>query len=170
MNKFKKILLGTLSVLTLGLFVATGAKVNAATTSYSFTYSAITTDGTTKPADKAPLSQAMLGEANAFLKIKDGETTNSNVTYRTSNSCIELKKDNLSVTFVGFGTLSVTVTSTGGSNTSNFGVKNSGGTFLTTSTSVSGVTLLDEPVADGGNYQFSGTANRTFTYDKRDSF
>ena len=31
MNKFKKILLGTLSVLTLGLFVATGAKVNAAT-------------------------------------------------------------------------------------------------------------------------------------------
>lgn len=30
MNKFKKILLGTLSVLTLGLFVGTGAKVNAA--------------------------------------------------------------------------------------------------------------------------------------------
>ena len=31
MNKFKKILLGTLSVLTLGLFVVTGTKVNAAT-------------------------------------------------------------------------------------------------------------------------------------------
>ena len=31
MNKFKKILLGTLSVLTLGLFVVTGARVNAAT-------------------------------------------------------------------------------------------------------------------------------------------
>lgn len=31
MNKFKKVLLGTLSVLTLGLFVVTGAKVNAGT-------------------------------------------------------------------------------------------------------------------------------------------
>ena len=37
MNKFKKVLLGALSVLTLGLFVATGAKVEAAT-SHTATY------------------------------------------------------------------------------------------------------------------------------------
>ena len=35
MNKFKKVLLGALSVLTLGLFVVTGAKVNAATSTYN---------------------------------------------------------------------------------------------------------------------------------------
>ena len=40
MNKFKKILLGALSVLTLGLFVVAGAKVNAATvTNYKITAS-----------------------------------------------------------------------------------------------------------------------------------
>ena len=33
MKRFKKIMLGALSVLTLGLFVATGVKVNAATLS-----------------------------------------------------------------------------------------------------------------------------------------
>ena len=38
MNKFKKILLGTLSVLTLGLFVVTGTKVNAATANRTFEF------------------------------------------------------------------------------------------------------------------------------------
>ena len=38
MNKFKKILLGTLSVLTLGLFVVTGSKVEAATAAVDGTY------------------------------------------------------------------------------------------------------------------------------------
>jgi len=36
MNRFKKIMLGALSVLTLGLFVVTGTKVNAATTDYYY--------------------------------------------------------------------------------------------------------------------------------------
>ncbi len=36
MNKFKKVMLGALSVLTLGLFVATGAKVDAASQDYTF--------------------------------------------------------------------------------------------------------------------------------------
>ena len=40
MNKFKKVLLGALSVLTLGLFVATGAKVNAGTTNTTYTLDA----------------------------------------------------------------------------------------------------------------------------------
>ncbi len=164
MNKFKKILLGTLSVLTLGLFVVTGAKVNAATNNYNFDYSAITIgDGTTtKPADKAALSQVMLGDANSFLHIKNGDEPNSKVTYRTSNGVIELVEDNLSVDFTGTGSISFGVASTGGSNVSNFGLK-SGSSYLTATTVGDGLTLLSDP-GDYGNYQFTGTTVRNLTY------
>lgn len=40
MNKFKKILLGALSVLTLGLVAVTGAKVNATSVKYEYSYDA----------------------------------------------------------------------------------------------------------------------------------
>ena len=42
MNKFKKVMLGALSVLTLGLFAVVGTKVNAATT-YSYGEATVTT-------------------------------------------------------------------------------------------------------------------------------
>lgn len=69
-------------------------------------------------------------EKNSFLTVVDS----AKVTARTKNSAcyaIETKDDNLTVTFNGTGTLTVEFASTGGTNISAFGVKDSTGAWLT---------------------------------------
>jgi len=63
MNKFKKVLLGALSILTLGLFVVSGSKVNAATVNNSFDF-----------------------DLSEFAKIKKNETGSTKTTATASPS------------------------------------------------------------------------------------
>ena len=89
MNKFKKILLGTLSILTLGLFVATGAKVNAATVTRTYDFYNNNLKGT------ADLTLVANGENEDFECASSEDSTEkmtlnidnvSNGTFRWKNS------------------------------------------------------------------------------------
>lgn len=152
MNKFKKIMLGALSVLTLGLFVVTGSKVEAATSNYSLDLTRITTTS-----DKAVLNTDTLN--NSFLTV---ETEYCTARYKNSNNyCIEIVNSALSVTFQGTGTITVSFCSTGGSNESHFGLTNSSGSVLSASSTTA--TLLTSG-DDAGYYTVTGTSTSSVTY------
>ena len=131
---------------------------------YSFDYSAITV-----LADKAKLTQEDLGEANQFLTILGTDK----VTYRTSNNCIENKNDGLSVTFQGYGTITITFSSTGGSNVSRLGLQNANGEYLVADVNGTTAQLSDSSLngkavdpSELGTYEVKGTgsgATVTFT-------
>ncbi|MBR6288434.1 MAG: InlB B-repeat-containing protein [Acholeplasmatales bacterium] len=93
MNKFKKILLGTLSVLTLGLFVATGARVNAGTvvTNYEWTPASSYSLATLGSKVKATVSNSFISiDSNATPRVYGGSapsgSTISNETNKTFGS------------------------------------------------------------------------------------
>ena len=131
---------------------------------YSFDYSAITV-----LADKAKLTQEDLGEANQFLTILGTDK----VTYRTSNNCIENKNDGLSVTFQGYGTITITFSSTGGNNVSRLGLQNANGEYLVADVNGTTAQLSDSSLngkavdpSELGTYEVKGTgsgATVTFT-------
>ena len=115
------------------------------------------------------MTQEDLGEANQFLTILGTDK----VTYRTSNNCIENKNDGLSVTFQGYGTITITFSSTGGSTVSRLGLQNANGEYLVadvngTTAQLSDSSLNGEAVdpSELGTYEVKGTgsgATVTFT-------
>ncbi|MBE6136797.1 MAG: hypothetical protein E7176_00170 [Erysipelotrichaceae bacterium] len=159
--------------------------VETVTNNYSFDYSAIDTTKLTKvdqnsdsvvdesdTYDKAQINNATFAEtANSFLTVGDS----TKVTYRTSGSCIETKDDNLTVTFVGTGTITISFASTGGSNISALGLKDSEGNWIAGTTT--DATLIAEGVQGGktgslanytaeeyGAYSVTGSTYVTVTF------
>ncbi len=114
----------------------------------------ITTDKATVSNDT--LQTGCTGDAG-FLTVVDS----TQVTYRTSNSCIENKDANLKVTFKGTGTITISFASTGKTNISRIGLRDSEGSYLeatsTTATETTGV-------ADVGTYQVTSTGYKTVTF------
>ena len=132
------------------------------TNNYAFSYAAINQslliETTAGSKDKAQINQAVFdGTANSFLTVKD----QSMITYRTSNNCIEIKGENLTVTFTGTGTFKVKFASTGGSNESWFSLENAAGTALEASNASS----LTVATGQTNVYTVTGTTWVEVTYN-----
>ncbi len=76
MNKFKKIMLGALSVLTLGLFVVTGAKVNASTTDYKYSFNGISAAGSITDNGLTVTHTTYKGQTASGTSLITGQATN----------------------------------------------------------------------------------------------
>lgn len=142
--------------------------------SYSFSYDELkstilaslqATDSTvTAVADKTALKNEYFNStANSFITLVSDTASSSNQ-YRSSNNCFEIKDGALTVTFNGTGKIAITFSSTSGSNTSNFGLKDSTGNYV--------VALADETTAtavtegdDAGAYTVTGTTGVTVVYE-----
>ena len=140
------------------------------TNNYAFSYSAIDKSKLTKidankdgviaedEYDKAQITQAVFdGTANSFLTVIDS----TKVTYRKSNDCIEIKGENLTVTFAGTGTFKVKFASTGDSNESWFSLEDSTGTALEASNASS----LTVATGQTNVYTVTGTTWVEVTYN-----
>ena len=117
--------------------------------------------------DNGVLSQTYFNTpSNSFIQVIEG----SSVTFRTSN-CFEIKGEALKFTFKGTGTLSLKFSSTGGSNTSNIGLKGPDGNFIKASTTGSSVTYQETddteyPVTNyAGTYTVTGTTPADLSYE-----
>ena len=151
---------------TITMVDTVGGSGTVVTDNYSFSYSeltaALTVEGVA-PADKTALSADKFTGSNAFLTfIADG--SGSSDQYRTSGGgCIEIKGDRLQVTFLGTGTITLTVSSTGGSNNSRFGIKDASGAYIPASVSTGATAVADGE--DAGTYEVTGTAYVTLTFE-----
>lgn len=104
----------------------------------NFDYSAIPVK-----ADKAELLQADFTGANSFITRLGTEGDNL-VTYRTSNKCIENKDGGLQLTLESYGKITIKFASTGGSNVSRIGLKDSyGGSWIPADTLGKGISLVE---------------------------
>jgi pectinesterase len=137
-----------------------GMTLKTVTNTYS--YSAIT--GITT--DKAEI--ASFTGANEFMSIDSSKGT---VTYRTDASCIEMKGEAISVTFKGTGTLTLKVSSTSSSNTSNILLKDADGNVVSAKSGnalTADNTVAEDCVNPVGSYEFSGSKDAnatTYTFD-----
>lgn len=109
--------------------------------------------------DKTALTSEYFNTAsNSFLTVN---ISDSNDQYRTSgNGCFEIKNGSVSVTFSGTGTLTITVSSTGGSNTSEIGLIDSEGNYI--SATITGTNAVEN---DAGYYEVTGTTYVTLMFD-----
>lgn len=127
-------------------------KVDASVTNYTYSLDALKAQMQTRlkkdPADKDKLAKADFTGENAFLTfVEDGAGTADQ--YRT-NGCIEIKEGRLQVTFKGKGSVSVTFSSTGGSNVSGAALLDEYGNYMPGSSASANELLLDD---DDGNRQ-----------------
>ena len=105
MNKIKKILLGAMSVLTLGLFVAVSAKVNAITVTAEFTANDLNADGTQIAADASdPFYENSLFSLNmtgtgAYVSTIGGEEYDSTKKYSLIEGYTATANDNSGKTY-----------------------------------------------------------------------
>lgn len=126
--------------------------------SVTYTYSYAKLEGVSSLGDNAALSQANFIGDNAFLIIGDGVTLRNG-----TKDFIQSINDGLAVEFKGTGTITVTFGSTGSTNESHFGLKNSQGVYLPASSVGSGITALDSG-DDNGCYSVTGTAKSVLTF------
>lgn len=94
---------------------------------------------------------------NAFLTI-----VGENVTWRSSNNCIQNLNGGLQFTVNGSATVTIGFSSTGGSNESRLGLADSNGKYIPAVNVPSGVTLVTD--ADAGAYSMVGTKQVTMTF------
>lgn len=126
----------------------------------SFKYAELTSgikavEGEDGVSDNMALKQSYFTGSNSFIKITEGD---GNI-YRTSNSCFQIKGDAITLLVQGKGTVTVAFASTGSSNASRIGLKNSGGVYVEGSTSA---TLVSD--SEAGSYQTSGTGAVSVTW------
>ena len=141
------------------------------TTKYEYSYAAI--DNSELTAD-TKMTNEMLTGVNSFLKVGSGTATyRSKTKWKSGADIVEIKGEGLLVTFEGTGTITIGFGSTGASNTSSFGLKDSKGnyvaataktyedpaladTYITTGTSVVEVTF---EITAPGTYALVGAVN-----------
>ncbi|MDE6636198.1 MAG: hypothetical protein K2K09_06285, partial [Lachnospiraceae bacterium] len=142
--------------------------VETKTDKYTYSYSAIPTEGKTANCD---LTQADFTGANAFLTVLpcvyEGTDLVSGTKYRnktalgeSAGDVIEIKGDAMTVTFKGTGTIAITAKSTGGSNTSSIALRASDGSYV--AATYTGSTAGTTDVANV--YQVTGTTDVVFTF------
>ncbi len=137
----------------------------------------VTPEETVVSYDDAPITQAALKGANAFLGVGSGtvvyrdsvkyyKLSNSKVQASSNPGCIEIKDAGLTFTMKGTGTVKIKAASTGGSNYSTIGIKDSEGKYLpatyTASTSVETTTV-------NNLYRVKGTTYIEFTFNITDA-
>lgn len=127
---------------------------NTAITEHKYTFDVTKVQNPTST-DKLALTTETLNQG--FLTVIDS----SKVTHRPNNSCIENKDANLSVTFQGKGTITISFASTGGSNVSRLGLINAAGSYITATSSTA--ELVTEG-AEAGSYTVTGTTYVTVTF------
>lgn len=130
---------------------------------YTFSYDNLTTAGNLTTDQTKLEAGKMQGEGNDFITITNADNKISWRSLDKAKSAIESKGDNLTVTFEGTGTLTLSFASTGGSNDSAVGLKDSDGEFLAATTVGEGAT----PLTSGdyaGSYKVVGTTAVTVTF------
>lgn len=147
------------------------ANANNLTLIDSATY--VTPEETVVSYDNAPITQAALKGKNAFLSVGSGtvvyrdsvkyyKLSSSKVQASSNPGCIEIKDAGLTFTMKGTGTVKIKAASTGGSNYSTIGLKNSEGKYLlatyAASTSVETTTVQNL-------YRVKGTTYIEFTFN-----
>ncbi len=105
--------------------------------------------------DKDVLTQASLTGNNAFITLNDVENTKPNIRVNNAGEpyAIEIKGEGMIVKFLGTGTISVTFSSTGGSNTSDFALKGANGYLV----------AANDSAIPAGNKESEGIYNVTGT-------
>lgn len=120
---------------------------------FAYNYDAIDYSGWSKD---TILTNADLKDANSFLKVGDGEALYRNKTaWGTGADTIEIKNKGLLITIEGTGSIAIGVGSTGGSNTSRFGLMDEDGNYLPASydRSKTNIALDDSEDEDGNLYE-----------------
>ncbi len=173
MNKFKKIMLGALSVLTLGLFVVTGTKVNAATVNNSFTFDlsqfAKITKNTTGTTSTTATDSTSSDTMTLTLDIPTA-LTGSDSKWDSSNSCyiVGIKSDgesaefSLSFTMQGSGDATFTYNTGGGSKYVNLSVD--GGTATQIANGGTGTKNIENLSAGDHELTFTGTTSSSSNF------
>ncbi len=124
-------------------------------------------------ADREKIGQDKFTGANAFLTVMEGKVTYRNKALDTTGKapdCIEIKDEALQVTFKGTGTITITFSSTGGTNKSRLMLKAADGTIIEGETTATKITATDEVDKNGaavnevGAYEVTGTTMVTVTF------
>ena len=126
-------------------------------TIYTYDFNAI--DATEITADQTPLTQSHFTGVNSFLKVGTG-----NLVYRTGSHIIEMTKDaSIQVTFGGTGKITIGFASTGGSNWSLVGLKNSSGTYLKATYNTESANIKESSTTN--LYEVYGTTESQLTFE-----
>ncbi len=178
MNKFKKILLGALSVLTLGLFVVTGTKVTAASTvAYSASAQATKTDKNIAAHDIVSIENVLTVHANKSNKIEEYQWSYSddNKTFTKIHTPSGATSSGNGYTFTAAKAMTITVYytvsngsdyKTGAVTTGNAALSNS--VALTSNTAPSATSNAGKLVFDlsaNGSTELTSSDNRLFIFE-----
>ncbi len=172
MNKFKKIMLGALSVLTLGLFVVTGTKANAAVNnSFTFDLSQFAKIGkNTTGETSSTATDTTSGDTMTLTLNIPTALTGSDSKWDSSNNCyiVGIKSDGTSATFTlsftmeGSGQATFTYNTGGGSKYVDLSVDS--GTATQIVNGGTGTKVVSGLTAGDHTFTFTGTSSSTSNF------
>ena len=153
-----------------------------------YTDATLATEATTKRYDQSAITDAALQEAfGGATNVAVSKASGASCTYRdgvsdtslyvsatkTANNpqCIEIKNSGIDITFEGEGSITVSFSSTSGSNKSRLALVDADGKVVAASSVAEGLTLI-ETGDEAGSYEITGTSalRLTFTIEKAGTY